>query len=141
MDTRYGLVGILTDEYKRVLTLSREKTSQNTLEYVVKVDPSINLESSSVSKINSPHPFQPLIQMMMFIEEGELYEREQYPDYDEDLNPLDRRLDLTIKVDSSYIKDDNKIFDQLRYLARLFGDREDLETFVRLEDPSGNIHY
>lgn len=128
------------NEYKIILTLSREKTSCNTLEYVVSADPSIKLESSSVSKINSFHPFQPIIEMMMLIEDGELYEREQYSDYDEDLNPLDREIDLTIKVDSSYIKDDKKILDQLIYLARLFGDREDLETFVRLVTPSGVVY-
>jgi hypothetical protein len=125
------------DNYKRIVTLSKDS-----LEYIAKVSPVIELDSSRVNEVTSKHPIQPLVEMMRLIEKGEYYERAQNPDYDAGVCSMidERHISVGIKVDSSYLKSDDKLFEQMKYLVEIFKDRHtdgNVEVFASIKCPSG----
>ncbi|MBT5740200.1 hypothetical protein HOI26_03805, partial [Candidatus Woesearchaeota archaeon] len=106
------------------------------------VSPVIELDSSRVNEVTSKHPIQPLVEMMRLIEKGEYYERAQNPDYDAGVCSMidERHISVGIKVDSSYLKSDDKLFEQMKYLVEIFKDRHtdgNVEVFASIKCPSG----
>jgi hypothetical protein len=107
------------DYYERKVLLSKQKRK-----YSAEVSPPIKLASSTITRIDSPNLFYPLIKMLEVIDQGEFYERESHPDYDEYLAPGVRKgINLEVKIDSLYIKSNEQFIPAIEYLIRMFKDR------------------
>jgi hypothetical protein len=136
------------ENYERTVTLSARKTLfPDELEYFARVSPPIELESSSVDEIVNASPFKTMFELMRLIEDGEEFERSQDPEYDGDVNPMNdqRKIDLEVQIDATYVGNDNQLPVLIEYLLTLYvnanREKEDVRRSIDFIDNSGGVTY
>ena len=124
------------NNYNRTVTLSKRQSGKQ--KYIAKVSPTIETKERTIREIKSSHPFLPLIEIMKLFEIGEFYERSQQPEFDEDVNQLERLMDLSIVLNHTFIGTKKKRLGQVIYLSRIFA-RPEENIYGSVKDPEGKI--
>ncbi|MBT7903644.1 hypothetical protein HN587_07310 [Candidatus Woesearchaeota archaeon] len=102
--------------------------------YVAQFETQLTIsEDTTIQGIASTGPIEPLIEAMRHVELAEYYERAQDPEYDMDLNPLERLIHVDVNVDQSYLNrrgislaEEAKFQERLKYVSEVLSKPEDM---------------